>query len=174
MSLDTGSQFFRVPGDPVLHDDNQQGFQLFYLQNTPLQTSYQDLFGRFGDGWLISINRIAGFRIGKRMTLSLQAFDTSWRGPQLEVQWLERAALIVDINRSTSFTIGLRRIVGTAPPFPGQPLPVTTDTTNVSFSLAHQSARNDVYLVYGDPNAPFTQNTIILKLVHYFGADKGT
>jgi hypothetical protein len=89
-------------------------------------------------------------------------------------QWLDRASLIVDIERSTSFTIGARKLIGTAPPFPGQGIPRFGNATNLSFALSRRRAHDDIFLVYGDPNTVATTPALLLKYVHYFGADRGT
>jgi hypothetical protein len=81
--------------------------------------------------------------------------------------------VLFDIDRSTSFSIGVRKLIGTAPPFPGLPVPLYTNVSNVSFSFSRRSAHDDVFLVYGDPSALSTTPALILKYVHYFGADRG-
>jgi hypothetical protein len=48
------------------------------------------------------------------------------------------------------------------------------DASNVSVALHDRVGRDDVYLVYGDANALVTPAQVILKWVHYFGAEKGT
>jgi len=35
-------------------------------------------------------------------------------------------------------------------------------------------SHDELYVVYGDPNNLATTPSFIVKLVHYFGADKGT
>jgi hypothetical protein len=170
----TGSQFYRPPFVTVLYPDNQQGVNVEYFLNTPLQSDLTYQFGAFGTGWLASTDRLAAFRISRRMTLALEAYDTKWTGATIDQQWLERATATIDIDHATSATIGLRRIVGTPPPYPGLLPPVYTSTTNVSFALSRRRAHDDIFLVYGNPDAPYTQNTFILKYVHYFGAERGT
>src|SRR6202042_1677730 len=108
--------------------------------------------------------------ISRRMTLALEAYDTKWTGATIDQQWLERATATIDIDHETSATIGLRRIVGIPPPYPGLALPLSTATTNVSFAVTQHRPHDDLFLVYGNPDAPYTQNTFILKYVHYFGA----
>lgn len=171
----TGSQFYRPPFEPVLYPDNQQGGAIVYQNSTPLQSDYIYQAGAFGTGWLTSQDRLAAFRIAKRTTLALEAYDTHWtQGSLVNEQWLERATATIDIDHETSATIGLRRIVGTPPPYPGLALPIYTATNNVSFAVTRHRPHDDFFLVYGNPDAPFTQNTFILKYVHYFGAERGT
>ena len=173
----TGSQFYRPPFVTVLYPDNQQGVNVEYFLGTPLQSDLTYQFGSYGTGRLASTDRLAAFRIARRVTLAFEAYDTkwtAWRGNTVDQQWLERATATIDVDHQTSATIGLRRIVGTPPPYPGLLPPIYTGTTNVSFALSRRRPHDDIFLVYGNPDAPYTQNAFILKYVHYFGAERGT
>lgn len=171
----TGSQFYRPPGEPVLYPDNQQIGTVDYLLNTPLQSTLSYEAGSFGTGWLASVDRLAAFRVFRKVTLALEAYDTKWTaGNAVVQQWLERATATFDIDHQTSATFGFRRIVGTPPPYPGLLPPIFQSTNNVSFALSRRRPHDDIFLVYGNPDAPYTQNTFILKYVHYFGAERGT
>ncbi len=170
----TGSQFYRPPFVPVLYPDNQQGGAIDYFLGTPLQSTISFQAGSFGTGWLAATDRLAAFRIARRLTLALEAYDTKWTGPGVDEQWLERATATIDIDHQTSATVGIRRIVGTPPPYPGLLPPSFVNTTNASFALSRRRPHDDIFLVYGNPDAAYTQNTFILKYVHYFGAERGT
>lgn len=169
-----GVDYYRVPFDPTIHPSNLQGYRVDYLINTPLQSTYQFQAGRYGDGWLVAIDRIAGMRIARRAALALEGYSTVWSGAFTDTQWLERASMVYALNHDTSVSIGVRKLIGTAPPFPGLPPPAFTNATNVSFSFARRRAHDDFFLVYGDPNTLSTTPALIVKYVHYFGADRGT
>jgi hypothetical protein len=170
-----GNTSYRVPQDPQLHPANYQGARVDYLLNTPQQSTFNYQAGHYGDGWIVVIDRILGLRLAKRATLSLEAYSTQWRGDGTRNnQWLDRANVIFDVDRQTSFSIGARKLLGTAPPFPGQGIPLYTNATNLTFALSRRRAHDDVFLVYGDPNTLSTTPALILKFVHYFGADRGT
>jgi len=170
----TGSQFYRPFGEPILYPDNSQGVRLDYLQNTPQDSGFGYLDGAFGTGWLRAIDRLGAFRIDRRVTLALEGYDTYWRGNGIDHQWLERATATFDVDRQTNAVLGLRRIIGTPPLYPGLPLPVFVNTTNVSFGFTRHMAHDDIFIAYGNPDAPFTRNTFLVKFIHYFGAERGT
>ena len=65
-----GTSAYRVPSDPTLHPANYQGARVDYLLNTPLQSTFNYQAGHYGDGWIVVIDRIAGFRLAKRATMS--------------------------------------------------------------------------------------------------------
>jgi hypothetical protein len=46
--------------------------------------------------------------------------------------------------------------------------------SNVSFAYYHHLGQNELYVVYGDPALLSTYPALIVKFVHYFGAEKGT
>jgi hypothetical protein len=169
-----GSSFYRVPGDPVLHSDNQQGFRLDYKYQTAQQSTFSWNTGRFGDGKLDTWQRQLGFRVARRATVSLLAYDTDWRGDDgtRSVLWLERGSVSFDLGPRASLVAGVRKITGTAPPFPYTS--GFSSATNVSFGFSARRAHDDVYLVYGDASAYTTRPALTLKVVHYFGAEKGT
>ena len=170
-----GVDMFRVQHDPDLHFDTLQGARVDYLINTPQQSTFNYQIGRYGDGWLFAIDRIAGIRIARRATLSLEGYNTAWIGDRgRNDQWLDRANVTFDINHTTSFSIGARKLIGTPPPYPGLPAPLYTNATNLTFAFSRRRAHDDIFLVYGDPNTLSTTPALILKYVHYFGADRGT
>ncbi|GAC1581962.1 MAG: hypothetical protein NVS3B7_17240 [Candidatus Elarobacter sp.] len=169
-----GSSFYRVPGDPLLHSDNQQGFRLDYQLGTAQQSTFSWNTGRFGDGSLDAWQRQLGFRVARRATVSLLAYDTDWRGDRgaRKKQWLERASVSFDLGSRASLVAGVRKIVGEGPPFPyASPY---VKSTNLSFGYASRRPHDDIYLVYGDASAAATRPALTLKIVHYIGAEKGT
>jgi len=174
VGANVGSSFYRLPGDPVLHADNQQGLRIDYKYQTAAQSTLLWNTGRFGDGTLDAWQRQLGFRVWRRATVSLLAYDTDWRGDggARQKQWLDRASVSFDLGPRASLVAGVRTIIGTAPPFPFAQ--TYAKMTNLSFGLSTRRAHDDFYLVYGDASAVVTRPALTLKLVHYIGAEKGT
>ena len=92
-------------------------------------------------------------------------------------QWLERPSLDVQFNRETQFDVGLRRIIGPALPVAyATPNFGKIDAGNVTVALHYlaRSGRDEIYLVYGDPNSLATTPAFFAKYILYLGAPKGT
>ncbi|HEY0381721.1 MAG TPA: DUF5916 domain-containing protein [Candidatus Elarobacter sp.] len=169
-----GSSYYRLPGDPALHANNQEGLRLDYQLNTAQQSTLSWNGGTFGDGYLATWQEQLGFRIARRATISLFAYETNWHGRgDRAVQWLQRGSVTFDLGPRASLVAGVRKIVGTAPPFPGIGSSFT-QATNVSLGFSARRPHDDLYVVYGDASALRTAPALIVKLVHYFGAEKGT
>jgi hypothetical protein len=173
-SYNVGSSFYRVPGDPALHANNQQGVRLDYDLSTAQQSTLSWNGGLFGEGYLATWQEQLGFRIARRATVSLFAYETDWHGdgPRV-VQWLQRGSVTFDLGPRASLVAGVRKIIGTPPPFPGLTNPYVR-ATNLSLGFSARRAHDDLYVVYGDASALQTSPALIVKLVHYFGAEKGT
>ncbi len=129
------------------------------------------------------------------MKLSLEADENAYASslavePEA-VQWLERASLDWQFSREASVDFGMRRIIGrNLPnafqppdlPTPSAPLGVVNgfapfdyvDAGNVSFAFHFLAAKNEFYVVYGDPNSLATTPALFLKWIRYIGAEKGT
>jgi hypothetical protein len=173
LAASTGFSYIRLPGD-ILRPANQQGMAVLYLANTALQDQINVNVGRYGDGYLTTIDRDGAFRLMKRATFSFNLDSTNWLGDSgtSAVQWLERGALSIDMGPRSSLTFGARKIVGTPPPF--GPIPAFQLGTNLSFGYSVRRQHDEFYLVYGDASQFSTRPAITLKLIHYFGAEKGT
>ena len=140
--------------------------------STPTEINYNQ--GRFGPGFIRSWQRTTGFDLGHLGAITFEGDDTDYTpdsGVKL-VQWLEKASLSLQSSRDTSFAIGVRRIIGIAPPLGG--FPTYINAANVSFAYHRQLSHDELYLVYGDPNNLATTHAYTIKFVHYFGAEKGT
>ena len=48
------------------------------------------------------------------------------------------------------------------------------DASNLSFAYHFLAARNEFYVVYGDPNNLYTLPALYFKWIRYIGAEKGT
>jgi hypothetical protein len=164
-------------------DFSQNGAALAYRgdTSTPVKASYN--IGRFGNGYLRTWARSDTLPMGPRGTFTLEADDTRWTADtgQMSHQWLERAAASYQLGSDSSLSIGIRRIIGAGPPdgfsflhgAPLQPGPFT-NAYNVSFAYHRRWGQNEIYTAYGDPNLLYTKPALVLKLIRYFGAEKGT
>jgi hypothetical protein len=158
--------------------------------STPTSITFNT--GRFGPGRLDSWSRSTTMVAGTKGTISLEADNTRQyldNGAGINAQWLERAGYTYAASADSSFAIGIRRIVGTPPViFAALPSSCTTVATlaeagaggpctgawNLSFAYHHRSPHDELYLGYGDASQLSTTPSFIIKLIHYFGAEKGT
>ncbi|HEV3152731.1 MAG TPA: DUF5916 domain-containing protein [Candidatus Baltobacteraceae bacterium] len=173
ISLTSGENYILQSGAPG-GLANQNGVSIAYAQNTSTPTTFSYNVGRFGGGYLRSTVRSTSLRLGRRQTLSVEADNTDWNldTGATEVQWLERTNFAYQISANSSFAIGARRILGTGPAFFGKPQFV--DASNVSLAYYNRIGPGELYLVYGNPNALYTQPALIVKWILYLGAQKGT
>ena len=172
LTVTTGSDYLLRNG--IFAPINQSGAGLSYRSGTSTPTSIWYNAGRFGDGYLNTWTRLVTLPATARGTLQFEGDDTNYAadsGARLS-QWLERASFNYQLGADSSVAIGLRRIVGWAPPF--LTAPAFTNASNVSFAFHRRLSHDELYVVYGDPNNLSTTPAFIVKLVHYFGADKGT
>lgn len=172
-AVNTGAAYVRF-GNGAFAPVTQNGPMIGYRMHTstPSMISYNQ--GRFGDGYLESWIRQTTVPLGSLGTVQFEGDDTNFAGPggsELK-QWLEKASFSFQTGHNTSLAIGVRRIIGVAPPF--QSTPVFTDASNLSFAYHRMLDNDEVYFVYGDPNNLATTHALTIKLVHYFGASKGT
>ena len=141
---------------------------------TPTIVSYNT--GRFGPGRVDSWVRSSTMRAGPRGTLTLEADDTlayEDSGTR-NVQWLERVGYTYAAGRNSSFALGVRKIVGTPPIVDLTQLPGYTRAWNVSFAYHRRLPHDELYVAYGDASQLSTLPQLVVKLIHYFGAEKGS
>jgi hypothetical protein len=165
----SGSDFLLLPdGQGAMFDQN--GVTIGYRDQSTTPTSFSYNAGRFGDGYLRSWSRTVSFQAGAKGSVMLEADDTALAADDgtTPKQWLERAAFSYQIGPQTSLAIGVRRIIG------AEQQNQFVDASNVSAALHDRIGADDLYLVYGDANALATPPRLLLKWVHYFGAEKGT
>lgn len=110
-------------------------------------------------------------RLTRRGTLQAFETDQSLENGTRNIQWLERASIGYQAGPGESFAVGWRRIIGTGPTFFGTTQFV--NATNVSFAFYKRLPMEEIYFAYGKPNFLNTQHNFILKLIQYFGAEKG-
>lgn len=194
LQLYTGSNYWRF-NDPVtgvgpLEPVSQSGgFQLTYhsgLQtNNPGQFPYHGTStdptmlgyntGRYGDGKLDTWYRMSTIRIGSRGALTLVLDDTAQWFPTAppNVQWFENVSYSYQIDRNSSFGVGVRRVVGT-PPIPNGGGDCIGTCSNITLAYHLLLRHSEFYLAYGNPNALITVPQAIFKVIFYAGAEKGT
>ncbi len=161
--------------------------------STPTNISYNT--GRFGPGRLDSWFRSTTMRAGTRGTISLELDSTrqALDSGGANIQWLERLGYTYATGPDSSLAVGVRRIVGTAPEvFAAAPSTCTTvgnpvvnaqgvvvfqpctGAWNLSFAYHHRTPHDELFFAYGDASQLSTVPGYIVKLIHYFGAEKGT
>jgi hypothetical protein len=189
LQIDSGSDYWRF-GPTLTPISQNSGFSLTYHSglvtdnpgNFPYHgssatpTSLQFSTGRYGDGVLDTWFRTSTIRIGTRGTLSLSVDDTAqyFDGKGTDnVQWFDTLSYNYQINRSSSFAIGLRRVEG-LPPQPNGGGNCIGDCSNVSLAYYLRLKDEEIYLAYGDPNTLTTVPQAIFKVIFYAGAQKGS
>jgi len=132
--------------------------------------------GRFGPGRVDSWLRSTTMRMGMRGTLSLEADDTRAYEDlgTTNIQWLERLSYTYAAGKDSSLAVGVRRIIGTPPIVDLMSLPVYTSAWNLTFAYHHRTPHDELYIAYGDASQLSTLPQFVVKLIHYFGAEKGT
>jgi hypothetical protein len=173
LGVSGGYGYVRFPGQPGGYN-NQNGVSLTYGMNssTPSGVSYNA--GRFGAGYLHSTDLNASIKVARLGTLSAETFETSddLGGAKPLTQWLERVSFGYQIGAGQSVALGWRRIIGTSPPFFSTP--VFGDFTNLSAAYYRRWDGNELYFAFGDPSQLNTRHAVILKVIRYIGAEKGT
>jgi Domain of unknown function (DUF5916) len=188
LALSSGYQYI----DGLMADQNGIALNYGESSSTPSLISYN--IGRWGDGYLRATTRFTTLKLGARGTLGLEDDNTNDTTDHFGkyVQWLERASVAYQISPSSSFAVGVRRVIGIPPvlqppadlvscPFvPGLSSPATIvagacpAAPNISFSYYRRFGSDELYFVYGNPNAAMTSPALIIKFIHYIGAEKGT
>jgi hypothetical protein len=141
---------------------------------TPTSMSFNT--GRFGPGRVDTWFRSSTMKVGTRGTLSLEADDTRAYEDNgvTNVQWLERAGYAYATGANSSLAVGIRRIIGTQPVVDARFVPGYTSAYNVTFAFHHRTPHDELYFAYGDASQLTTLPQLVLKVIHYFGAEKGT
>ena len=159
---------------------DQNGAYLGYLTSTSTPSSIGYVGGAYGHGRLASWQRQLTFLVRRRLTVSLEADDDRYTprtgtGDTPAVLWLERAGATVQLTRDASFSLGLRRIIGAAPPSAFAPFvqpPLSAGNISAAFHVLR--GNNELFVVYGDANTLSTTPALIVRLTHYLGAGKGS
>jgi len=90
------------------------------------------------------------------------------------VQWLERLGDTYATGPNSSLAVGVRRIVGTAPLLDVTSPPGSVRAWNLSFAYHRRLPHDELYFAYGDASQLSTLPQLVLKLIHYIGAEKGS
>ena len=154
---------------------NNPGSNLYHgSSSTPTTVTYNT--GRFGPGRVDSWVRSSTMRAGSRGSLLLEADDTRAYEDNgtVNVQWLERVGYNFAAGRNSSLAVGVRRIIGTPPIVDVTALPSYTSAWNLSFAYHKRTPHDEVYFAYGDASQLSTFPQLVLKFIHYFGAEKGS
>ncbi len=157
-----------------LQTNNPGQFPYHGTSSTPTTISYNT--GHYGDGRLDTWFRSTTIRVGNHGSLTLALDDTAQWLPApatSNIQWFESLSYGYQIDRNSSFAIGLRRVVG-EPPDPNGGGNCVGTCSNVSIAYHLRLRRSEIYLAYGNPNALTTVPQAIFKLIFYAGAEKGT
>ncbi|MEA2664401.1 MAG: hypothetical protein QOI11_1345 [Candidatus Eremiobacteraeota bacterium] len=141
---------------------------------TPTTLAYNA--GRFGPGRVEAWTRSSTMVAGPRGTLSLELDDTRAYedAGTTNVEWLERLGYTDATGKNSSFALGVRRIIGTPPVLDATSLPAFTSAWNLTFAYHRRLPHDELYFAYGDASQLSTLPQFVLKLIHYFGAEKGT
>jgi hypothetical protein len=112
------------------------------------------------------------------MRLGLLSFELDGNMQQLDTglrytQWLQRVSYTYQANRDTSFALGVRRIIGTAPVLDAAPVYQKGWNLSAAYHRTFNGV-NEIYAVYGDASAFSTVPQFIVKWIRYFGAGKGS
>ncbi len=169
------------------------GFFVGYKVSTTTPTYAYYTGGPYYHGHLDAWSYVTTIPLLSHFNLTLEA-DSDRYLPSFSVepptnQWLERASLDWQINRDAEVLFGARRIIGVNLPNAYQlpqwsaPGPCAADpylpgcfvdASNVSLAYHFLAARNEFYVVYGDPNDLSTLPALYVKWIRYIGAEKGT
>jgi len=187
LQLSSGSDYWRFGTDLTPISQNA-GFSLTYhsgeqnnvnnfpnhgAASTPTNISYST--GRYGAGRLDTWFRSSTMRAGERGTLTLTVNNTAqWLrlGPD-NVQWFDSLAYTYQIDRDSSFGIGIRKVIG-MPPQPNGGGDCIGTCSNISVAYHKRFKHEELYAAYGDPNTLVTVPQAILKIIFYVGSQKGT
>jgi hypothetical protein len=115
-------------------------------------------------------------RVGERGYLTFAVDNTSqWMpvGQPNNVQWFDSVSYSYQIDRNSSFAIGVRKVDGD-PPQPNGGGNCIGVCTNVSVAYHLRLKDYEFYAAYGDPNTLTTVPQAIFKVIFYAGAQKGT
>lgn len=153
--------------------DNAPNFPNHGTAATPTQIQYAT--GHYGNGVLDTWLRTSTIRAGVRgsVTLTLDDTDQRFADAPSNVQWFDGVAYAYQIDRESSFAVGLRRVDGFAPQ-PNGGGNCAGVCSNVSVAYHLRTRNQEFYLAYGDPNSLSTVPQAILKVIFYVGGQKGT
>jgi hypothetical protein len=188
LQLYSGSNYWRF-GEVMTPISQSAGFSLTYHSGTQnnvgnfpshgsssTPTYIQYYTGNYGLGRLDTWYRSTTMRVGERGYLTFAVDDTAQWLRQYgsdNIQWFDSVSYSYQIDRNSSFAIGIRKVVGD-PPQPNGGGNCIGTCTNVSVAYHLRLQRYEIYAAYGDPNTLLTVPQAIFKVIFYAGAQKGT
>jgi hypothetical protein len=188
LQLASGSNYWRF-GDALTPISQGGGVQLTYhsgLQtnnagnfpshgSSPYPTTISYSTGRYGAGRLDTWLRTSTVRVGDKGTLTFTLDNTSqwFTSTPDNIQWFDGIAYAYQINRESSFAIGLRRVTG-EPPIPNGGGNCIGVCSNISVAYHLRLPHEEIYAAYGNPNTLVTVPQALLKVIFYVGGQKGT
>jgi hypothetical protein len=188
LQLSTGSNYWRF-GQVMTPVSQAAGVSLTYhsgTQNnvgnfpshgssaTPTQIQYYT--GAYGLGRLDTWYRSTTMKVGERGALTFAVDNTAqWLREygSDNIQWFDSVSYSYQIDRNSSFAIGVRKVMGN-PPEPNGGGNCIGTCSNVSVAYHLRMQRYEIYAAYGDPNTLSTVPQAIFKVIFYAGAQKGT
>ncbi len=156
-----------------LQTDNAANFPGHGSAATPTTISYST--GRYGAGRLDTWFRTSTMRLGERGTLTFTVDNTSQWLPngRDNIQWFDGVSYSYQVNRESSFALGIRHVTG-MPPQPNGGGNCAGSCSNVSVAYHLRLKNEEFYLAYGNPNTLITVPQALLKVIFYIGGQKGT
>jgi hypothetical protein len=164
---------FNITYHSGLQTNNSGNFPSHGSSATPTEINYQT--GAYGAGRLDTWLRTSTVRLGVKGTLTFTLDNTSqWlpSGPD-NIQWFDGVSYSYQVNRDSSFAIGLRHVTG-LPPQPNGGGNCEGSCSNVSVAYHLRLRNEEFYLAYGNPNTLITVPQALLKVIFYVGGEKGT
>jgi len=173
LHIEMGSAYLQTASAPLtIQPITQNFFSLTYHDTTSTPTQISLARGRFGPGYLNSWTRSTTLQAGPRGAITLEADNTAQyldRGGA-RIQWFDKASYAYQLNRDSSFAVGIRKVIGTPPVLSYQ----QPDGVNITAAFHRKIGPWELYAAYGDANARSSTHGFLIKLIRYIGADKGT
>ncbi len=175
-----GESAIRTFANEFLPFDGSGGL-VGYKFNTATPTYVQYTGGPYYHGILDSWTYLTTLPVAPKVHVTLEADRNSYETSHIDetsvTQWLERGTVDYQINKEAQFDFGVRRIIGANLPTSYAPpdfTPLNAGNVTAAFHYLSKSGRNEIYLVYGDPNSLVTTPAFFAKYILYLGAPKGT
>jgi hypothetical protein len=164
---------FNITYHSGLQTNNSGNFPSHGSSATPTEVQYET--GAYGAGRLDTWLRTSTVRFGVKGTLTFTVDNTSqWlpSGPD-NIQWFDGVSYSYQVNRESSFAVGIRHVTG-LPPQPNGGGDCEGSCSNVSIAYHLRLRNEEFYLAYGNPNTLITVPQALLKVIFYVGGAKGT
>jgi hypothetical protein len=164
---------FQLTYHSGLQTNNVGNFPQHGSSATPTIIGY--ITGQYGAGKLDTWTRASTMRLGEKGTLTFTVDNTSqWLlNTPNNIQWFDGVAYSYQVNRESSFAVGLREVIG-MPPIPNGGGNCEGRCANVSVAYHLRLRNEEFYLAYGNPNTLTTVPQALLKVIFYVGGQKGT